>query len=312
MPVDPQVRKFLDLLASLNLPELSSMSPATGRQWASQQRAAVPPGPDAAVQDHHVSVRGASLLVRAYRPRTAPSTPLPTLVWFHGGGFVIGSVAESDADCRHLAVLSGCAVLSVDYRLAPEHPYPAAPEDCFAAVSWIVDNAAEFGVDPARVAVGGDSAGGNLATIVALMARERGGPELAYQLLLYPVTDLGSFDTPSYLANADGYYLTRRTMQWFADQYVPDPAQRAAAHVSPLRAPDLRGLPPAFVATAEHDPLCDEGEAYAARLREAGVEVELRRYDGMIHGFFSMNAYLEGGQRVLADSAAALARALGA
>ncbi|HIG00948.1 MAG TPA: alpha/beta hydrolase, partial [Myxococcales bacterium] len=221
------------------------------------------------------------------------------------GGFVIGDLDTHDGTCRELAVGAECLVVSVDYRLAPEHPFPAAPEDCYAATAWLAEHCAELGGDPARLAVGGDSAGGNLAAAVALMARERGGPPLAHQLLIYPVTDYG-FDTASYRENAEGYMLTRPLMEWFWNHYLADPAQGDNELASPLRAASLAQLPPATVITAEFDPLRDEGEAYAQRLSEAGVKTEMTRYDGVFHGFFGMGAAIDKAKQAVDEACTAL------
>jgi acetyl esterase/lipase len=303
MPLDPQARALLEALARIGMPQPGTVPVEVLRAVHAKRRLALPPGPDLEVQPLEMPTPAGTVAARLYRPREGP---LPALLWFHGGGFAIGSVAESDADCRHLAALSGCAILSVEYRLAPEHPFPAGLEDCMATTSWVVAHAGGLGLDPSRIGVGGDSAGGNLAACVARIARERGGPPLRFQLLVYPITDLASLDTLSYLANADGFYLSRRSMEYFRDQYVPDAASRTDPSVSPLRAADLRGLPPAFVVTAEFDPLRDEGDAYARRLQDAGVAVTHRRYDGMIHGFFSMHTHLDRGKQVMRDAAEAL------
>jgi acetyl esterase len=231
------------------------------------------------------------------------------LVYFHGGGWVIGSIETHDALCRELTMEAGVVVVSVEYRLAPEHKFPAAADDAYAAVRWVAQHAAELGIDPARIGVGGDSAGGNLAAVVALQARDLGGPPLALQLLIYPITcdDLG---TPSYVENAEGYMLTRADMAWFWSQYLSDPAQGDDPRVSPLRAGDLSGLPPAFILTAEYDPLRDEAEAYAARLEQAGVPVRMRRYDGMIHGFLRRLTLLDQGRVALDEVAKGIRDAL--
>jgi acetyl esterase len=231
--------------------------------------------------------------------------PFPVLVYFHGGGWVIGNLEAYDATCRALTKAAGCIVIAMEYRLAPEHTFPAAPEDCYAATCWVAANAAAIGGDPRRIAIGGDSAGGNLTAVVAQMARDRGGPALVYQLLVYPVTNY-DYDTASYRENADGYLLTRDAMVWFWNHYLRSAADGDHPLASPLRASDLRGLPPAMVLTAEFDPLRDEGEAYARRLQEAGVPVTLKRYTGMIHGFFSLGTVLDQGKQAMADAAAAL------
>jgi len=312
MPVDVHVQRLLDVIAALKFPEFWEQPVEDTRRVTAQRRMALPPGPQVRESDHQVPVEGASILGRLYVPPQATGTstnadaPLPVLVWFHGGGFAIGSVAESGADCRHLAVGAGCAVFSVEYRLAPEHQYPTALQDAVAAIRWLRAHAEELGLDASRVAVGGDSAGGALATCASLWLRDHGARVPCFQALIYPITDLSSLDTPSYLENAEGKYLTRASMQWFRSQYVPDASKHAEAYVSPLRAESLRGLPAALVITAEYDPLRDEAEAYAARLREAGVPVKLERYAGMIHGFFSMHDHLEAGVRAKAQVAGVL------
>jgi acetyl esterase len=222
---------------------------------------------------------------RFYVPPNLPGgTPPPLLVYYHGGGWVIGDLDTHDWVCRFLAAVAGVAVLSVDYRLAPEHPFPAAVEDAWDAFAWAIGNAGALGVDPARIAVGGDSAGGNMASAVALRARDEASPAPAMQLLIYPVTD--SADDPrSRFLFADGFMLTKADMDLFEGHYLPPGTDANDPRVSVLKAPDLSGLPPAYVATAGFDPLRDEGEAYALRMREAGVSVALRRYPGLVHGF---------------------------
>jgi acetyl esterase len=224
----------------------------------------------------------------------------------HGGGFVAGSAALLETEHRRLSADLQCVLVSVDYRLAPEHKFPAAADDCYAAAQWVMNNASLINGDPDRLAVGGDSAGGNLAAVVALMARDRGGPALVFQLLVYPVTDYYTAGTPSYQENADGYFLTRDDMVWFWNHYLNDQSEAASPYACPLRAPSLAGLPPALVITAEFDPLRDEGEMYAARLGESGAAVELVRYDGMIHGFFSMSGVLPQGRYAVELAAAHL------
>ncbi len=304
MPLDPQAQALLDQMAAAGAPPFESLSPEQAREMIMQMRElAGPPEPVARVEDRVAATAAGPIPVRIYAPEA--TGPLPVLVYFHGGGWVIGNLETVDAPCRALANRARCLIVSVDYRLAPEHKFPAAAEDCYAATRWVAEHAAELGADPSRIAVGGDSAGGNLAAVVALMARDRGGPRLAYQLLIYPVTNY-DFSTPSYQENAEGYLLTKNAMVWFWDHYLRDPSDGQNPYASPLRAADLRGLPPAFVITAEYDPLRDEGEAYAERLRQAGVPTELRRYDGMIHGFFQMAGVLDQGKKVIADAAAAL------
>ena len=309
MSLDPQVKGVLDALAAAGMDALVDSSPAQARELFAG--GALPAGSEevARVENRALPGPAGEIPVRIYTP-AGGAAPRPGLAYFHGGGFVIGSLDTHDGTCRQLANAAECVVVSVDYRLAPEHPFPAALEDCYAATRWIAERAGALGVDPARIAVAGDSAGGNLCAVVALLARERGGPALVHQLLLYPVTDY-AFDTPSYAENADGYLLTRAMMAWFWNHYLETEADGANPLASPLRAASLAGLPRAHVITAEFDPLCDEGEAYAARLVEAGVPTVATRYDGMIHGFFSMAGVLDAGKRALAEVAGELRKAFG-
>jgi acetyl esterase len=305
MPLDPQAQRVLELLASLGLPPTHTVSPAQARiNSKARPRAA---GPEVSrVEEHLIAGPGTEIPVRIYTPE-GPG-PFPVLVWFHGGGWVVGDLDAADPTARHLTVGAHCLTVSVDYRLAPETKFPGPAEDCYAAAVWAAQHAARFNGDPARIAVGGDSAGGNLAAAVSLMARDRSGPPLAFQLLVYPVT-ARDFDTPSYVRNADGYLLTRDSMRWYWDHYLTDASEAANPYAAPLRAGDLGGLPAALVITAEFDPLCDEGEAYAQCLQQAGVPTICSRYAGMIHGFFGMSAALDKGQQALAEAAAALRQA---
>jgi acetyl esterase len=291
MPLDPQAQKVIDALAALNLKPVEESTPAEARESMRSRTAALGPVEDVASRaDHRVPVAGGEIGVRVYTP--AGAGPHPALVFFHGGGWVIGDLDTHDGVCRSLTNAGRCAVASVDYRLAPEHRYPVAAEDSYAAFRWVLAHAGALGIDPRRLAVGGDSAGGNLATVVALMARDRGTPLPIFQVLVYPATDFG-LDTPSYRENATGYVLTREGMRWFYGHYLAGPEQGREAYAAPLRAESLAGLPPALVQTAEYDPLRDEGEAYAARLRDAGVPVTLTRYPGMFHGFLRMTNILD-------------------
>jgi acetyl esterase len=233
---------------------------------------------------------------------------LPGLVYFHGGGWVIGDLDTHDSLCRHLANAAQCVVLSADYRLAPEHKFPAAVEDCFAATSWVAEQAAALGIDPQRLAVGGDSAGGNLAAVVALWARDRGAPRLRFQALIYPAVDCGMIH-PSHQRFAEGYLLTRPTIRWFYDQYLRGQADVEDWRASPLRARDVSGVAPALVLTAGNDVLCDEGEAYAHRLEQNGGPVQLRQFPDQIHGFMTMGKIVRAAQPALDEVAAALRRA---
>jgi acetyl esterase len=260
------------------------------------------------VDDRLVPSDAGDIPVRVYTPDAAVGHAHGVLVWYHGGGFVIGDLETADPTCRALANRAGCVVVSVDYRLAPEHPAPAALDDCVAALIWTVENFELLGVDASKVAVGGDSAGGNLAALVCQRVRAEFGPDIDFQLLVYPTTDL-TMSHPSIDENAEGYFLTKRSMEWFIANYLQEGDPKDAS-VSPLHADDLSGMPPALVITAELDPLRDEGEAYAARLRDAGVPTEALRYEGQIHGFFGMATALDDGKDALARAGAALRAAL--
>nr|WP_255437514.1 alpha/beta hydrolase [Thalassobacillus sp. CUG 92003] len=229
--------------------------------------------------------------IRIYTPEG--ERPFSLLVFFHGGGFVLGNLDTHDIVCRRIAHDSGCKVLSVDYRLAPEHPYPAALEDCYAAVEWTEAHVTELNGDAARLFVGGDSAGGNLAAVVALKARDEGGPRIAKQLLIYPVTDTNEAYYPSRKENATGYLLSIDDMNFFNQAYVPSGTSAADPYVSPMQAERLDNLPDSLVLTMEYDPLRDEGEAYAERMKESGVPVEMKRYGGMVHGVFQFPLHIE-------------------
>jgi acetyl esterase len=304
MPLDPQTYAYLEQLAAAGAPPLHELAVAEARQvivalFGTQGA----PEPVGAVAERTIPGAGGEMPMRIYTPDG--TGPFPVLVYLHGGGWVIGHLEAYDATCRALTNAAGCMVVAMEYRLAPEHTFPAAPEDCYAATCWVAANAAAIGGDPRRMAIGGDSAGGNLTAVVAHMARDQGGPALVYQLLVYPVTNYGS-DTASYRENADGYPLTKEAMVWFWNHYLRSAADGVNPLASPLRANDLRGLPPAMVLTAEFDPLRDEGEVYARRLQEAGVPVTLKRYAGMMHGFFSLGAVLDQGKQAMADAAAGL------
>ncbi len=293
MPLDPQVQAFLDEIAALDPPPLETMTPDEAREMCIAEIEALgEPEAVAEVRDFTVPGPGGEVPVRLYKPESAGDEPLPVLVFYHGGGWVVCNLDTHDTLCRQLANAVGCAVVAVDYRLAPEHKYPAAVDDSYAAASWVMENAGTFGGDPARVAVGGDSAGGNLATVVSMMARDRGEPMPVCQILIYPVTDY-DLERPSYLENAEGYVLTKAAMRWFFDCYFERDEDGYQPYASPIRAESLVGLPPALVITSEYDPLRDEGEAYAARLKEAGVPVKHTRYDGMIHPFIRRTAIFD-------------------
>ena len=300
MPLDPQVRAVLDIRAAAGLPPTHTMSVAEARAAVLARHAAAPPWAEAvaAVDERCIPGPAGDLRIRIYRPWAPP--PLPVLVFMHGGGWTLGDLDTADGLCRALSNAGGCMVVSVDYRRAPEHRFPAALDDADAAAMWVVDNAEALDAGASRVAVGGESAGGNLAAALCLRARGRGHPALAAQLLLCAPLD-HRFDTQSYVENADGYLLTRADMQWFWSNYLPDPTAGEDPLASPLRAPDLHGLPPALVVTAEFDPLRDEGDAYATRLAAAEIPVILRRYPGMVHGFPGMAATVDAAAAAIAE-----------
>ena len=311
MPLHPQAKSFLERIAAesggVQRPLSATEARASLRALLGAGGRDVAPG---TVTDFTIpGSDGQPMPARAYRPASADKPPV--LIFLHGGGWIAGDLVSHDPLCRELMLASGCVIVSIEYRLAPEHKFPAAPMDCYSALQWVVDHGAEYGWDSTRVAIGGDSAGGNLAAAVTQLARDRRGPRLAFQLLVYPVTD-HAFETPSYRQFADGYLLTREAMISHWCDYLPDADAGRNPLASPLRAENLEGLPPALVITAEYDPLRDEGERYAQRLRDAGVEVELKRYDGMLHAFFSLGSCFDQGREAVTHAAAAVRRALAA
>ncbi|HEX7901523.1 MAG TPA: alpha/beta hydrolase [Planctomycetota bacterium] len=293
--------KLAAALAAAPAADYASMTLADVRASADQRFKATPKLGDKI--DSSYDLKAGGVPVRVYDPEG--SGPVPILLYFHGGGWVVGNLESHDDLCRSLCRRAGVLVVAVDYRLAPEARYPAGLQDAATVLRWLATNAASIGGDPKRIAVGGDSAGGNLAAALALRTRDRGGPAIAFQLLIYPVT-VRDFDTPSYRRYAAGYGLTRDNMRWFWDQYLEKPADADDPYAAPLHAADLSGLPPAFVATAEFDVLRDEGEAYAAKLAEAGGRVKCARYLGMNHGFARMGALFPRAAQALDEMAAAL------
>ncbi|MEU3413183.1 alpha/beta hydrolase [Streptomyces sp. NPDC006658] len=311
MPLDPQLRTLYDRRAAEGARPLYTMTlhEARAADLAAIRAASGTPEPVREVHDLTVPGPGGPLPVRVYRP--AGEGPLPVLVYFFGGGWTLGSLDTSDALCRALANSAGCLTVSVGYRLAPEHKFPAAPEDCFAGLRWAAGHAGRFGGDASRLAVAGDSAGGNLAAAVTLMARDAGGPKLLTQLLVYPNTDYLA-DTPSRRENTDPLLFNDKSVHWYWDNYLATPEDGAHPLASPLRAADHAGLPPALVITAEYDPLRDEAEGYARRLRECGVPAETTRYPGTTHGFFTMSGTLDAARRAVEQAARHLRTAFAA
>jgi acetyl esterase len=304
VPLDPQLQAMRDQSERDNVPPLYAMSLTDARaaDLASIRASGGDPEPVHEVTDLTISGPGGELPLRLYRP--ASERPLPVLLYFFGGGWVLGTIDTADGVSRSLANSSGALVAVVGYRLAPEHPFPAAIDDCYAAVRWVADHSGEIGADPARIAVGGDSAGGNLAAGVALRARAD-GPALAGQLLVYPNTDQLA-DDQSMRAADDPFLFNRHSVAWYRQHYLASPADAASPLASPLRAESLAGLPPALVITAEYDPLRDQGEAYARRLADEGVPVELSRYPGMTHGFFTMAGTVDASRAAIAQAASRL------
>ncbi len=304
MAIDAQVQTLLDGIANVEAPPIWEQTPEEARLAGAFLGQLSVPEEVAGVEDSSFPGPAGDVGIRIYRADTS-STVAPVLVWFHGGGFVIGDLDTTDGLCRSFCARAGVDVISVDYRLAPEHPFPAAPDDCIAAFDWVQSNAAELKVDGDRIAVGGDSAGGNLATVVANARRGK----VAFQLLVYPVTDL-TRTSQSYQDNAEGKLLTADAMAWFEQQYTSGAADKIDPRISPLFEHDLTGTAPAFIMTAEFDPLRDEGEAYGKQLLDAGVPVQVKRYDGMVHAFLQMSAVIDAAGPALDDAAAALRAAL--
>jgi acetyl esterase len=302
MTLHPQAQALLDRLAAANVPSFEQMGLEQARQATRDSSLAgiAEDTADIKVEDRSISGLVGELRLRIYTPSS--NLPLPIVVFVHGGGWIGGDLDTLDVPLRVLAHCSRCIMISVDYPLAPEHPFPIPVESVYLATEWVIDRATALGGDPARVAISGDSSGGNLAAAVTLMARDRKAFSLAAQLLICPIADC-NFETTSYQIYGRGYLLTRAAMEWFWQLYLGDMREGNNPYASPLKAPDLAGLPPAFVITAEYDPLRDEGEAYASRLREAGVSVSMKRFDGMMHGFYQMGAIMDAGRDWIADAA---------
>jgi len=310
MPLHPQAAAFLDQLKQLNVPAMETTPiELTRRALVLASTVKKAPASLARVETRSITgPDGESLDLRIYWPHG--SGTFGACLYFHGGGWVLNNIDTHDDVVRRFAEASGCVFVSVNYRKAPEHKYPAAIEDAWTALNWVANHAAELQVDPKRIAVSGDSAGGNIAAALCLMTRDRKGPAISYQVLIYPITDC-DFERPSYLENADGYFLTRSQMRWFWQHYVTTPEQMREPYASPMRAESLRGLPPAFILTAEFDPLRDEGEAYATALRQAGVEVELHNYQGLIHAFIKRVDQFDAAKTAIQQIGSVLRKRLG-
>lgn len=307
MPLDPQAKVVLEQLEKAGVPPLHTMSPQAARAAYSALRSTTNIEEVGSVEDRQIPGPHGNIRIRIYKPLKVDSEKLPILVFYHGGGWVIGNLDTHDAACRTLTNGAECIVVSVDYRLAPEHKFPVAVEDAFAALEWVADHAEEIGGNREKIAVGGDSAGGNLATVATIIAKEKQAPNLVFQLLIYPSTGVGS--TKSYEENGEGYYLTKDLMAWFRKQYLNSPDDTNHPYCSPYLNEDASGLPSAFIMTAEYDPLRDDGKAYADKLKAAGVDVEYVDYAGMIHGFITMTNFIDKGKDALLDAANALKKA---
>jgi acetyl esterase/lipase len=308
VPLDPHARRLLDMLAAGRLGPPGRLTPTEMREGFARltQVAGVRGEPIAAVEDAALPGPGGPLPIRIYRP-TAPTSA--GLLYFHGGGGIFGSIDTHDGLARMLANASGCCVISVEYRLAPEHGFPAGVEDACAALDWLMRHASDLGIDRDRIAVGGDSAGGNIAAVVCQLARERAGPRVALQVLLCPVTDMAD-ESGSRRSLAEGFFLDKPTIDWILENYCPAPLDRADPRISPLRAADLSGLPPAHIHTAEFDPLRDEGAAYAARLQGAGVPVSYTCHPGMLHHFYGLAGAIPYGREAIKSAGRAIGEAL--
>lgn len=310
MPVDPQMQSVIERAANSGLPQFYTLGAAEARRLYRETRGILGPPVPAAGEVRDLTAPGPAgpIPLRLYRGLgTAAGAPLPVLVYFHGGGWTVGDLETHDIICRTLANNARCAVIAADYRMGPEHKFPAAVEDCIAVARWVAQQGGALDIDAARIAVGGDSAGGNLATVVAISLRDAGGPALAFQALVYPATDQ-RMDSASHAKFGEGYLLTRDNMLWFRDNYLA-PADYDDWRASPIRAADLARLPPAHIITAGYDPLMDEGRAYSDRLVASGVPVLYECFEGMAHGFLTMGGVVAAANHALYRLGQSLAQA---
>ena len=307
--LDPQITALLKQMQEQGVPPVETMTPTQARETKNPVffKLAAPAEDVAGAEDLLIPGKGVEIPIRVYTP--LGRGPFPILVYFHGGGWLIGNLDTHDNVCRSLANRADCLVVSVDYRLAPENKFPAAVEDAYAATRWVVSNASRINGDAGRLAVGGDSSGGNLAAVVCLLARENKTPSIGLQVLVYPVTDVSSLDTDSYHRHGEGYVLTRNSMRYYRDHYITREEELINPLASPLLAENLKGLPPAFILAAEFDVLLDEVDAYARRLKDAGVSVRFRLFNGMIHGFFCWGGVVYRAGDAIDEIAAALCSA---
>lgn len=313
MPLDPLVKGFLDQMAAVPGPTMSEAGPVAAREIFVGLMQLVGPKDVPVGRTENLTVPGPAgpIPIRIYTPVAAGRDPMPALIYYHGGGFVIGNIETHDGLCRIMANEGGFRVISVDYRLAPENKYPAAIDDAFATLTWVCANAAHIGVDANRIAVGGDSAGGALAAQVTHLAKAKGGLTLACQMLLFPVAQIGEMTKSLHKFEA-GYFLEKETLDWFYDSYLPSDADKSDPKISPLRAKDFSGLPPAYVMLGGYDPLHDEGAEYADKLKAAGVKVTVEDHDSMVHCFIYMQSFLPQAHAALTSAAKAIGAILNA